>query len=118
MAQASTTHCPKQVQRSPTVNLHKIWLIARREYLLNFRRRSFLFTVFGVPAITIGATLIVMALVAQQITDTSAYKRVGVVDEAGIFANAENLENAANSTQLEKPFEIIASRDEASAAVK
>ena len=36
------------------MNFRKIWLIARREYMYNFRRRSYLFTAFVLPIITVG----------------------------------------------------------------
>jgi ABC-2 type transport system permease protein len=91
------------------VNLHKIWLIARREYMINFRRRAFLFTVFGIPAITIGVTLLVTVFVAEQVADISKYKRVGVIDQAGIFTSGE---------QIKAPFELMTDQETAETEVR
>jgi ABC-2 type transport system permease protein len=96
------------------MDLHKIWLIAKREYLYNFRRRSFLFTAFGVPLITIGAMALVFGLVDRTMGDVSSYKRVGVVDKGRVFVAADG----TNLAPLPAPFEIVASEEESTAGIK
>src|SRR5260221_9723224 len=87
------------------MNLHKIWLIAKREYTYNFRRRSFLFTAFGIPLFTIVAMVIVFGLVDKTMSDVSSYKRVGIVDKAGVFVDS----NGKSVAALPTPFEVIQS---------
>src|ERR1044071_1948525 len=95
------------------MNLQKIWLIAKREYMFNFRRRSFLFAAFGVPLITIGIMALVIAIVQQNEADISGYKHVGIIDQDAVLVDA----SGASTIKLTPPFEIVASQDEAQAAV-
>lgn len=95
------------------MNLQKIWLIAKREYTFNFRRRSFLFAAFGVPLITIGIMALVIAIVQQNEADISGYKHVGIIDQDAVLIDA----SGAAKIKLTPPFEIVASQDEAQAAV-
>ncbi|MBX3082166.1 MAG: ABC transporter permease [Anaerolineae bacterium] len=91
------------------MNLGKIGLIAKREFWFNFRRRSFLFAALGIPLITFGALFIVFNLVGNSLEDTSAYKQIGIVDEAKLLVDAEG----KPTVTLAKPFVIVA--DEATA---
>jgi len=69
----------------------KIWLVMRREYLVNFRRPGFLFTAFGVPLLSIGAMFLIIQLTASRETNLDAFQRVGYVDEAHfVSADAPN----------------------------
>ena len=68
--------------------MRKIWLIARREYLYNFRRRSFLFTAFGVPAFSLLMMFVIFNLTDETFTATGQLGQVGYVDGAGVLADA------------------------------
>lgn len=74
--------------------MHKVWLIARREYLFNFRRRSFLLTAFGVPAFSLFMMFIIFNFTDQTFSATGQLGTVGYVDQPGILVDA-----------LEKPDE-------------
>src|SRR5215470_19113866 len=67
--------------------MNKLWLVARREYLFNLRRRSFLFAVFGVPLFTFVVWFIVFAVVSNNENDLSKFGKVGYVDQSGLLAN-------------------------------
>jgi ABC-type Na+ efflux pump permease subunit len=96
------------------VNLHKIWLIAKREYQVNFRRKSFLFTAFGMPILLVVIWAVVFGLIAQAIDDTSGFNRVGVVDEAAVITDTDgNL-----IIELPAPFELFASAAAAELATR
>lgn len=90
------------------MSLRKLWLIAKREYLVNFRRKSFLFTAFGMPIFMVVVWAIVFGLMSRVMDDTSGYTRVGVVDQAGIFANYT----------LNAPFERMDSPETAASALE
>ncbi len=90
------------------MSLHKIWLIARREYLFNVRRRSYLFTVFVIPIISFGFSALSTGFANNQLDDQGNYKHVGVVDQA----------NVLSAITLPVPFEKVASADQAAAALK
>ncbi|HVO41024.1 MAG TPA: ABC transporter permease, partial [Aggregatilineales bacterium] len=70
------------------MNLRKILLIARREYMTNFRRRSFLFTMFFVPLFTIVITVVVVAIAGSAETDMGNVKSIAIVDEAGLLTDS------------------------------
>lgn len=84
--------------------MHKIWLIAQREYLYNFKRRSFLFTAFGVPAFTIFMMFIIFGVAENSATATGQLGNIGYVDQPGVLTAA-----------VDKPEEFIAFDDEAAA---
>lgn len=92
------------------MSLSKIILIARREYWVNFRRRSFLLTAFVMPLITFVALAIVFRLLGQTLEDVSGFKNIGVVDQARIFSTTDG----SPILTLESPFKLIT--DEAQAA--
>ncbi len=96
------------------MNLRKIWLIARREYIFNFRRRMYLFTAFGVPVISIGAMVLVMSVFTQSLEDTSSFKVVGIVDQAGVLAD----KTGAPTVTLPGLFQLIPSEEQAQARLK
>lgn len=91
------------------MNLRKIWLIAKREFLYNLRRRSFLFTAILMPLISIGGMMLVISLINQSIDDISVYKRVGIVDQAHVFTD----QNGTASSTLEEPFFLITDQQNA-----
>jgi ABC-2 type transport system permease protein len=62
----------------------KIWLVLRREYLFNFRRPSFLFTAFGVPAISLAAMFLIFQFTSNRESNLANYQRIGYIDEAGV----------------------------------
>jgi ABC-2 type transport system permease protein len=65
----------------------KIWLVLRREYLFNFRRPSFLFTAFGVPAISLGAMFLIIQFTSNRETNLDNYQHIGYIDEAGVVVS-------------------------------
>lgn len=67
--------------------MNKIWLVARREYWFNLRRRSFLFAVFGVPLFTFVIWFIVFALISNNDADLSKVGKVGYVDAVAVLTN-------------------------------
>ncbi len=68
----------------------KIWLVMRREFNYNLGRRSYLFTAFGVPLF-----MMLIFFISFQLTedsqDLSDLGTLGLVDEAGLTANLDNL---------------------------
>lgn len=69
----------------------KVWLVARREYLFNFRRPSFLFTAFGVPIITLVAMAVVFLIITRRESSLQDFQRIGYIDRAMIInPNAPN----------------------------
>jgi ABC-2 type transport system permease protein len=89
------------------MNLGKVWLIIKREFTVSLRRRSFLFTVFGMPLFFVGIMLLVGAVTAQTSENVSGFTNIGVVDEANILG----------STTAPKPFQLIATVEEAKSAM-
>ncbi len=81
--------------------MRKIWLIARREYVFNFRRRSFLFSAFGVPLFSIAMMFLIFSITEESVSATGQLGNVGYVDAAGILVEA-----------AEKPAEYVAYPDE------
>ncbi len=67
--------------------MKKMWIVARREYLFNVRRRSFLFAVFGVPLFTFVVWAIVFLAISATDEDLKDIGSVGYVDQAGIITN-------------------------------
>ncbi len=80
--------------------MRKLWLIARREYLYNFRRRSFLFTAFGVPVFTFFMWFILFSVAENTVGGTGQLGNIGYVDEVGFLADP-----------VEKPEEYVAFAD-------
>lgn len=60
-------------------------LVLKREYTFNFRRPSFLFTAFGVPALTLVGMFVIIQFTADRETNTDAFQKVGYIDRAGII---------------------------------
>jgi ABC-2 type transport system permease protein len=96
------------------MSVSKILLIAKREFWVNFRRRSFLFTAFGVPVITSVALLIVFRLLGDSLQDVSAYKAVGIVDTAAVVAAP----SGQPAITLDAPFVWVSGETEAAAKLK
>jgi len=63
---------------------HKIVLVLKREYWVNFKRKSFLFSAFGVPLLTLVAMFLIIRFTTGRETNLDAYNRIGVIDRAGI----------------------------------
>jgi ABC-2 type transport system permease protein len=96
------------------MNLRKVFLIAKREFLFNFRRRSFLFTAFGIPLITIGAMVIIFSLFAQQLESISGFKAIGIVDQAKVIVD----EAGRPTITLPSLFRVVASEEQAAAELR
>jgi ABC-2 type transport system permease protein len=63
----------------------RVGLVARREYLFNLRRRSFLFAVFGVPLFTFAMWFIIFAVMEDSENDLGKVEKVGVADASGLL---------------------------------
>lgn len=89
------------------MNTHKIWLIARREYLFNIRRRMYLFTVFVLPIISIGLSVLTSSLANKQIADSGTFNHIGIVDQTPT--------HLMSGLRLQPPYQLI---DSASASTQ
>lgn len=69
----------------------KVWLVLKREYWTNFKRPSFLFTAFGVPAISLIAMFLIISFTTGRETNLDDFQQIGYVDRAGVIT-----EDAAN----------------------
>lgn len=95
------------------MSLHKVWLIARHEFWVNLRRRSFLASMFLFPVFFIGLIAVSGALGASSATDISAYTAVGLVDESGVVVRADGTPYLA---EMPEPFRLYQSEAEAQRA--
>src|SRR5258708_17291506 len=95
------------------MSLRKVWLIGRLELRTNFRRRSFLFAAFGIPLFTLVILAIVFTVIAQNLEDLSAYKHIGIVDQANVMTDA----SVQALVTLPPLFEIFNSMDDAKIAL-
>ncbi len=87
--------------------MNKAWLVARREFLTNVRKRSFLLSAVGMPLFFIALFYVIFALTARQY-DLASLGIIGYVDRSGILAG-----------QVDKPaaFAPFSSENEARAAL-
>ncbi|MBN1965051.1 MAG: ABC transporter permease [Anaerolineae bacterium] len=67
--------------------LRKIWLIARREFTYNFRRRSFLFSAFGVPIFVFVLWFFIFGSAEETAEATGTLGDIGYVDLAGFLSD-------------------------------
>lgn len=65
---------------------NKILLVLKREYRVNFRRRSFLFSAFGVPLLTLVSMFLVIRFTTGREANLADFDRIGVIDRAGIVS--------------------------------
>jgi len=73
-----------------SLSWRKALTIAEREYLTTVRRKAFLFTVFGTPALyAILMTLMIKPQVSERVHQMRNFRVLGVVDSSGAFAAAE-----------------------------
>lgn len=86
--------------------MNRILLVARREFITNVKRRSFLFTAFGLPLIIIAAQFAIGYFVGQQSRTTGTLGHIGYVD-----LTSEKLLSHA----VDKPDEFRAYPDQESA---
>lgn len=70
--------------------MHKTWLVAAYEYLINLRRPAFLVATFGAPLFSIGIMAVVFFVISSTEDNPAALGQVGYVDEAGILTVAES----------------------------
>ncbi|MFN8528941.1 MAG: hypothetical protein U0670_10045 [Anaerolineae bacterium] len=66
----------------------KAWLIAKREFITNIRKRSFLFGAFGVPLFIIAILVVVFAIISDTEENVSRIGNVGYIDQSGVLAQA------------------------------
>jgi ABC-2 type transport system permease protein len=89
--------------------MHKAWLVAKREYLFNVKKRSFLFGAFGVPVLIVALIVVVGAIAVDSETNVEQVGGVGYVDEAGVLT--DDIEPPEN-------YRPYASAEEARAALE
>ncbi len=65
----------------------KMLLVLKREYVFNFKRKSFLFTAFGVPLLTLAAMFLIIRFTVGRESNLADFNRIGVVDRAGIVSD-------------------------------
>lgn len=65
--------------------MSKMWLVAKREFLTNVRRRSFLFAAFGAPLFSIVIMYIVFAITVQSFGGTDGLDAIGYFDQSGVL---------------------------------
>ena len=87
--------------------MNKMWLVARREYLYNLKRPSFLFAVFGVPIFTFVVWAVVFLVMSNSENNVSTNSKFGYVDHAGVLDNPVALQG--------KPQAFVAFADEQTA---
>ena len=86
--------------------MNRILLVAWREFITNLKRRSFLFTAFGLPLVIIAAQFAIGYFVGQQSRTTGTLGYIGYVD-----LTSEQLLSHA----VDKPDEFRAYPDQGSA---
>ncbi|MFN7209854.1 MAG: ABC transporter permease, partial [Aggregatilineales bacterium] len=89
---------------------HKVGLIARREFAVNLRRRSFLASMFLFPVLFIGIFVLGGALGSSSASDTSSYTAVGLVDQSGVIVRADGSPYLA---EMPEPFRLYDGEAEA-----
>jgi ABC-2 type transport system permease protein len=68
----------------------KTFTIAQREYLTTVRRKAFLFTIFGTPALyAVLMTLMIRPQMGDRARQMHEFHSLGVVDSSGVFTDAE-----------------------------
>lgn len=76
--------------------MNKILTVARREYLYNLKRPSFLFAVFGVPLFTLVVMVLIFTLTVSSEENLDQVGRVGYVDQSGVLEDPVYPEDAAD----------------------
>ncbi len=72
--------------------MSKILTVARHEYMHNLRKRSFLFSAFGIPVFVMAMMLLSIGLAENQETSTGGLERIGYVDQAEPQLIAESVD--------------------------
>src|SRR5262245_18193129 len=71
------------------MNMNKVIVIARREYLTTVRRKAFVFTLLLTPAIFLVAGVVSTKLqISAAVAKMSESRIIAVVDSSGLYANA------------------------------
>ncbi|HEY2953881.1 MAG TPA: ABC transporter permease [Candidatus Eisenbacteria bacterium] len=84
-----------------SLSLQKALTIAQREYLTTVRRKAFLFTLVGTPAIyAILMTLMIKPQMSERVHQMRNFRVLGVVDSSGAFADGEPEIRGAVATDL------------------
>jgi ABC-2 type transport system permease protein len=73
--------------------MNKMWLVARREYLFNLRRRAFLFTAFILPLLIVGVMILMITWISSREKNEESAGQVGYVDQSGVLAEAVSRPN-------------------------
>lgn len=96
------------------MNPRKVWLIARRDFLFNFRRRSYLFTAFLLPMMIAVVMVLIVGVLQGSFEDTGSFTHIGIVDKSGAIVG----KTGAPLVAPPAPFEIVASEEKAAAALQ
>src|SRR6185295_1248166 len=111
MTSSSASPVHRTIIRRPAVNLRKVWLIARRDFLFNFKRRSYLFTAFLLPILITVVMGFIFGILQGTLEDVGNFKHIGIVDKSGLILDKSGVPLLAP----ESPFEIVASEEKAAA---
>jgi ABC-2 type transport system permease protein len=100
----------------------KIWLIARREYTHNLRKRSFLLVAFGMPLLVVGLMLLSIAVAERQATATGELGNIGYVDLAELIlpgaASPDRIGLVVPAVEVPEEFVAFGSVEEADEAFR
>ena len=94
--------------------MNKMWIVARREYGFNLRRRSFLFAVFGVPLFTFVVWAVIFLAIASTEQNLDDIGTVGYVDQTGVITDPTLL---PDDPQLAVPYTAYDSEESARKAL-
>jgi ABC-2 type transport system permease protein len=84
--------------------MNKTWLVAKREYLYNIKRKEFLFAAFGLPLFIVVILLVVFALIDSSEGTLDGVGKVGYVD----LSQQQVLSRAVNKPDSFVPFKTEA----------
>jgi ABC-2 type transport system permease protein len=88
------------------MNLAKILIVARRDYLATVRRKAFVFTILGTPLLyTLLLFIVIKPQAAERVGSLKSFRTLGVVDSSGLFAQAPR----ATETELTSDADIFSS---------
>lgn len=78
---------------------NKMLLVLKREYVFNFKRKSFLFTAFGIPLLTLAVMFLIIRFTVGQETNLADFSLLGVVDRAGIVSDLSTPPNEKDAPE-------------------
>jgi len=91
--------------------MSKIWRVASRAYLANLRRKSFIFTTFGIPILMIALILVITTL-SIQAEAGDVNDQIGYVDHSGVLSRQIALPDNYTMFDSEEAAEAVLAADE------